>query len=179
MVKIDVDLFAPIAAVQMEVNRPPVALRVLFVEFVDFVGTLLEALHLIKRDGIAHAGLVVVVIEELVVADAVVGILDDDVYFGATDQEVASQTQHDVVGKFVFAQLMSLISANGSRVGSTVAAHQVIASPLQLFAFNGVFRILRAEERFEKLFNNRWNHIFRFGHEHLLFAQFFFVELEE
>ena len=70
-------------AVDMEEDRPFVALFVFLREGVDHRRSLFEAAHLVEGDGVAHAGLPLAVLQELLVADAILRVLDDDMHLGS------------------------------------------------------------------------------------------------
>ena len=83
MVEKDVDLFALASAVQVDKDCPAVGFFVFAEEGVDLIAALFEALYLIQGNRVVHTGFPITGGKEFIVPDAIHGVLNDDVYFGA------------------------------------------------------------------------------------------------
>ena len=69
--------------VDMDKDGTFIGLFVFLREGVDPVHPLFEAAHLVEGDRVAHAGLPLAVFQELLVANAILRVLDDDMHLGS------------------------------------------------------------------------------------------------
>ena len=134
----DVRLLALATAVDVHKNGTLVGRLVLLGQLVNLLRTLTEAGHLVEGDSLAHTSLPLAVLQDGTATDAVLLVLNDEVHLGTTHQQFATEAEDNVVGILIFVQLVSLLGADGSWVGSTVTAHQIERSSGQLTRRDGV-----------------------------------------
>lgn len=129
VVKEDVGLGTFATTVHMNEDGAAVfiLLAVFTIKGIDFVATLLKALYLVQRDGRAHAGFTFTVREISLVTDAVFGILNDDTDFGTLLHQIAGKAKGDVVGIFVFVELVFANASDGARIGTAMSADNIEA----------------------------------------------------
>ena len=144
----NVRLLALAAAVDMYENGTLVGRLVFLGQLVNLLRTLTEAGVLIERDFLTHTGLPLAVLQDGTAADAVLLVLDDEVHLGTTHQQFATEAEDNVVGILIFVQLMALIGADGSGIGSTVTAHQIERGSGQLARGDGIGGQRLAEKGF-------------------------------
>ena len=119
-------------AVYVDKDGPFIGLFVFLREGVDPVHPLFEAAHLVEGDRAAHAGLPLAVLQELLVADAILRVLDDDMHLGSLFQQDTGQPERDVVGILILMQLMAIHLADRAGVRAAVPAHQIETGSFQL-----------------------------------------------
>ena len=144
----NVRLLALATAVDVHENGTLVGRLVFLGQLVNLLRTLTEAGVLIERDFLTHTGLPLAVLQDGTAADAVLLVLDDEVHLGTTHQQFATEAEDNVVGILIFVQLVALIGADGSGIGSTVTAHQIERGSGQLARGDGVGGQRLAEKGF-------------------------------
>ena len=111
------------------------------------IRTLTETSHLVKRNRLPHARFTLAVLQDLLITDAILLVLNDEMHLGSTHQEFASEAKDNVVGILVFVQLITVVSTDGSRIGSTMSTNQVEASALELTGSDGISSQCLTEQR--------------------------------
>ena len=135
------------AAVDMDKDRPLITLLILLAQRVDLSATLLEPTDLIEWDCGAHAGLALTVIQELLVAYTILGVLYDNVHLGASHKQVPRQTQHDIVSVLILMQRMGTHFSNSAWIRATMPANQVKAGSFQIGRGDIIFSQRLSEKR--------------------------------
>ena len=133
-----VRLLALAAAVDMYENGTLVGRLVFLGQLVNHLSTLTETGRLVERNLLAHTGLTLAVLQDGTAADTVLLVLNDEMHLGATHHQFTTEAEDDVVGILILVQLVALVGADGSGVGSTVTAHQVEGSSGQLTRGDGI-----------------------------------------
>ncbi len=133
MVKEHIRLLPFATAIHMQEDGTAICIipAVFLIKFIDFGTALAKTIYLVQRNSIPHAGFTLAVFEITVVANAVSGILNNDINLCPLFHQVTGKAEGYIIGVFVFMQFGIPYPADSSGVRPAMSADYVEAGAFQ------------------------------------------------